>query len=1041
MKKPIASIYSMSTLVEFEPYVDTTIEFFLKCLEVQSHIPEPCDLGKWLQWFAFDVMGEITFSKRLGFLDKAEDVDGVIAQIFCMFRYTAWAGQIPWVDRLWAKNTWIRALRPEETTPIVSFALARARERTSIGTEKAVLSEYNSKDFMSRFLDIKRKDPSIPDWFVTAWTTSNKRWLTGDETQHRKMHKCLLTTFRYIVRVANAGVIANQQFGGGSRTCLGKNISYLEIYKLIPTLISKFEAEKAPDIEIQCRAGPAGPGRPVATGHSLAAPVSAAERPLSAHESNSTSPTQTRSSSPIRRSIILKSFHMNAPIGNRSLPENQDGTKARMVGITHWMAPCSEMLVVSAMLSGSDGFQANRQAFTELKNLVTEANEILPRLMPGFSTKGCPRTLLPDRPNCNVWIAQYCQTWGRIYPILDPVVLVEDLDEIFPLGPEGIVEDSLPLLRIFLVVSIGMQNSETNRLVGRRLARYVEDCIHSSTQFRKPCIAVMQLLLLLTVMKTISASETDDMSNMLGVQSFTSQIVLVMNLHRDPAVFPNLSPYEIEMRKRLWACFLRLSLDYCIRNGTQFVLFVDEIDCPPPSSTGLRAFRQSPAAPIPEQWETYSQCHLDAKFNFFAAKLARSIMLLQQALCSNGPSHLAGLQADLRQAFDEFLEELPLELKPGSPTSCVVQRLQQTLISTTLHSFALFPGMSAIIDQPYDVSLQGQLIEIWDHSISILDQFQKLCQETDDKKNPNIQAMAHQLLWADVARAALCSCLAVGKMHRRSLANLISSPTQQTAGIFEQVLNQSLCFLVQFWKSRFYLGPVTTKLALLLAVAMAVTVNLRDVTQSKGGGNDDALRTMGVAVAEEWVYGMRQAITQQQQGQSLTKSNMITAGVIRTTVGSTGSRSTGSPGVNAPTKEEIVPREINVPSKDVPVVAGPTVDERLQHVAPPTSIHPHNLSAGDTFDMVELTTTDPKTASELSHFRDFEFAASFTVDEQLLHIVPLTSQYLDSPAGDTSDRVDFTAVDPKSTPEASYFDDLELDSDGVQESIREILSL
>ena len=48
-----------------------------------------CELDSWLQMFAFDVMGEITFSKRLGFLERGEDVDGIMASIWNNFLYTA----------------------------------------------------------------------------------------------------------------------------------------------------------------------------------------------------------------------------------------------------------------------------------------------------------------------------------------------------------------------------------------------------------------------------------------------------------------------------------------------------------------------------------------------------------------------------------------------------------------------------------------------------------------------------------------------------------------------------------------------------------------------------------------------------------------------------------------------------------------------------------------------------------------------------------------------------------------------------------------
>lgn len=90
LKKPIAGIYSISNLMSFEPYVDKTISFFFSRLdELFVEKGETCDLGTWLQMFAFDVMGELTFSKRLGFMERAEDVDGIMASIWAYFYKTS----------------------------------------------------------------------------------------------------------------------------------------------------------------------------------------------------------------------------------------------------------------------------------------------------------------------------------------------------------------------------------------------------------------------------------------------------------------------------------------------------------------------------------------------------------------------------------------------------------------------------------------------------------------------------------------------------------------------------------------------------------------------------------------------------------------------------------------------------------------------------------------------------------------------------------------------------------------------------------------
>ena len=94
LKKPVSGSYSMSTLVNFEPYVDTTMRVFCDQLKARfvrdsGDMSPPCDFGQWLQMFAFDVIGEMTFSRRLGFLETGEDVNHVMASIWDMFKQTS----------------------------------------------------------------------------------------------------------------------------------------------------------------------------------------------------------------------------------------------------------------------------------------------------------------------------------------------------------------------------------------------------------------------------------------------------------------------------------------------------------------------------------------------------------------------------------------------------------------------------------------------------------------------------------------------------------------------------------------------------------------------------------------------------------------------------------------------------------------------------------------------------------------------------------------------------------------------------------------
>jgi cytochrome P450 len=133
IKRPVARTYAMSTLVEFEPFVDITTKLFIQRLNElfasgASGHPK-CNFRKWLQYYAFDVIGEMTFPKPFGFLEHNGDVDGIIASLHQVSMVPT---QMPWLDQLLRKNKF-RLAWSRPTSPVVAFTQARIQERMSKG--------------------------------------------------------------------------------------------------------------------------------------------------------------------------------------------------------------------------------------------------------------------------------------------------------------------------------------------------------------------------------------------------------------------------------------------------------------------------------------------------------------------------------------------------------------------------------------------------------------------------------------------------------------------------------------------------------------------------------------------------------------------------------------------------------------------------------------------------------------------------------------------------------------------------------------------
>ncbi|KAI8692510.1 hypothetical protein NCS56_00007900 [Fusarium sp. Ph1] len=368
-RRSVNSAFSMSALVQYEPFVDNTTKLFLNQTEnLFAGKPSGCDFTQWLQFYAFDVIGEITYSKRHGFIERNEDVEGIVAYLSKLFLYVAPIGQIPFLDLVFLKNPLYLKLSQwglfDSTFPVARFARARMAERLipELNSD-AVLPTTDIKkqplgqDLLSKFIAAREARPEfMTDTLVqtmavsmafagsetTAITLSavfyyllrNKScyyklqkeldeaskagafsdYETGlvtfaEAQRFPYLHACIQEAFRMhpapglpLERIvppqgadigghhikggtivgASAWLIHNRpeifgpdtseyrperwlpdpnanpededkrikkmsgmmfQFGMGSRTCIGKNISLLEIYKVVPSLLRRFEID------------------------------------------------------------------------------------------------------------------------------------------------------------------------------------------------------------------------------------------------------------------------------------------------------------------------------------------------------------------------------------------------------------------------------------------------------------------------------------------------------------------------------------------------------------------------------------------------------------------------------------------------------------------------------------------------------------------------------------------------------------------------------------------------------------------------------
>ncbi|KAL8897199.1 MAG: hypothetical protein Q9192_002703 [Flavoplaca navasiana] len=169
LKRASARAFTMTSIAALEPYVSTCVDLFLSRIgEVTDGGKTAIDITPWLQYYAFDVLGEVNFGRQLGFLKSGTDVNKNIEGIEVVLKYVSLIGQTPQAHEFLIGNPLLPKLFPnfEKVNQVQEFAVAMIKERQK--------NPVDRKDILARLLEVHDKDPTQLSFReLVAITTTN----------------------------------------------------------------------------------------------------------------------------------------------------------------------------------------------------------------------------------------------------------------------------------------------------------------------------------------------------------------------------------------------------------------------------------------------------------------------------------------------------------------------------------------------------------------------------------------------------------------------------------------------------------------------------------------------------------------------------------------------------------------------------------------------------------------------------------------------------------------------------------------------------
>ncbi|KAL2834623.1 cytochrome P450 [Aspergillus pseudoustus] len=226
LKGSVSQIFSMTNMKNFEVYVDECSQIFIdSMLKLEGEL---VDFSEWLQWYAFDVIGSITFQRRFGFMEEKRDVDNMIGKIDIGLQYVKILGQFPFLISFLQKAMMSKPIQRLNLLPDTMDQFIKVSVKSQLAfTLTGVMKDLQRTDFLAQLREKEKRSGTISHRDMVNHLSNNL--LAGSDTTAISLRAMLY----YIVK--NPQVyhkIQREIDEADKRKQLSKCVSYDECLKL-----------------------------------------------------------------------------------------------------------------------------------------------------------------------------------------------------------------------------------------------------------------------------------------------------------------------------------------------------------------------------------------------------------------------------------------------------------------------------------------------------------------------------------------------------------------------------------------------------------------------------------------------------------------------------------------------------------------------------------------------------------------------------------------------------------------------------------------